>query len=329
MIDSGSWDQFLKNKKGNNFLQSWFWGNFQQELGKKVWRLRVGENETLAQVQIIEETLPFRFRYLYLPFGPIFKNDLSLQEKQEVEKRLLKKLRQLGRRRKAVFLRIEPWEPFHFTLLSSQAPSKRVQPQQTLILDLRPPLEKILKKFSVRSRYNIRLAQRKELKLIRCHQISSQNQKYFSEFKRLIQSTSQRKHFHSYPSPYYQKLLTKSLSEGWGELFLAQYQGKIIGAYFVVFFHQQAVCLHGAVDYHYRSIKVSHFLQWEQIKAAKQKECVAYDFWGIDKKLWPGVTFFKKSFGGKTIQYPPSLEISFKTLWYSAYRIYQKLKRKC
>ena len=326
MIEQKSWDDFLEQTQEGNFLQRWFWGELQQSLGKKIWRIRIGDSKILLQAQIIEEKLFSQLSYLYLPFGPVFQSHLSPSMRQEAERRFLKRIRDLGKERKSIFLRIEPREAFLLPSFSKNPPLKRIQPQKTRLLDLRPSLAEIQKGFSVRSRYNIRLAQRKGLKLIRCQQLNPANKKYLIKFNQLIQATSQRKHFHVHPQSYYQALLTKAISEGWGELFLAEYQEEIIGAYFLVTSHQWVTCLHGAVDYRYRFAKASHFLQWEQIKAAKEKGCLVYDFWGIDKKLWPGVSFFKESFGGQTIEYPRGSEIILRPGWYFLYKLYRKIR---
>ncbi len=324
MIKQSSWDNFL-SQAGGEFLQSWSWGEFQKSLGKKVWRVRVGQKSILIQAQIIEERLPFGRHCLYLPRGPVFSRNLSLAEKKEGEKLLWQKIKNLEEERNAIFLRIEPLTSLGFLPSLGRISSKRTQPSQTLILDLRLPLEKIFQKLSIRSRYNIRLARRKGVKLIQSNQ---ESEKYFSAFLRLIQATGARKKFRPHSSSYYQKLLKHSLREGWGRLFLAEYQGKIIGTYLSVFWQKQAIALHGAVDYRFRSTKVSHFLQWEQIKFAKDKGCLTYDFWGIDERRWPGVTFFKKSFGGEVKNYPQSWEIPFQHGWFSLYQTYRSIKRK-
>jgi lipid II:glycine glycyltransferase (peptidoglycan interpeptide bridge formation enzyme) len=50
-------------------------------------------------------------------------------------------------------------------------------------------------------------------------------------------------------------------------------------------------------------------LVWEAIKRAKKMGCRTFDFEGIDDprfpiRAWRGFSHFKKSFGGKEIDYP-------------------------
>lgn len=327
MINSSTWNQFLIHEKGS-FLQSWEWGEFQKSLGKKIWRLQFQNSELLGQVLVIKENLPLHLSFLYVPFGPTILTSLSLRKRKEVLQFLFDQMRRIGEKERLAFVRIEPLTILDWGFAQVKKSLKRHQPQQSLILNLQGSLEEIFKNFSVRSRYNIRLAKRKNLKILRLTDQTSTESPYFSSFAELITKTAQRKNFHAYPKKYYLKLLSQSLSQKWGELFLAEYQKKIIGGYLVIFFNQQATCLHGAVDYRYRALKPSHLLQWEQIKAAKDKGYTSYDFWGIDEKQWPGVTFFKKSFGGETIIYPPSLEIPFNRPLYAFYSQYQKLRKR-
>ena len=327
MTDQSKWNQFLIQEKGS-FLQSWEWGTFQENLGKKTWRFQIGREKTLGQALVIKENLPFHLSFLYVPFGPTLAVSLSPSERREVWQALLRKIQAVGKKEKAFAIKIEPFKPFGFELPEAKKSLKRIQPQKTLVLNLQKPLEVLFKNFSVRSRYNIRLAQRKGVKIIHLADNLPQNDNYFSKFTDFVTQTAQRKSFHAYPKAYYKKLLKQSLSEKWGELFLAEYQKKIIGGYLIIFFAQQAACLHGAVGYQYRALKASHLLQWEQIKAAKKRGARIYDFWGVDEKLWPGVTFFKKSFGGTTLTYPSGLDIPLSRFIFSTYSWYQKLKKR-
>jgi lipid II:glycine glycyltransferase (peptidoglycan interpeptide bridge formation enzyme) len=67
-------------------------------------------------------------------------------------------------------------------------------------------------------------------------------------------------------------------------------------------------------------------LQWRQIQEAKRKGCRDYDFWGIDEKRWPGLTYFKKNFKGKESEYPKGKDLIFKGGWYFIYNFLRKFK---
>ena len=72
----------------------------------------------------------------------------------------------------------------------------------------------------------------------------------------------------------------------------------------------------------------TYILHWEIIKYAKENGFNEYDFWGIDEKKWPGVTRFKKGFGGREVEYAGSYDYVFQPFWYKLYNLYRKLKTK-
>ena len=69
MISGIEWNKFIIENKGS-FLQSWEWGEFQESLGRKVWRL--GDCENWAAL-VVRHDLPFGKNYLYCPGGPVIK----------------------------------------------------------------------------------------------------------------------------------------------------------------------------------------------------------------------------------------------------------------
>ncbi|MCD6232808.1 peptidoglycan bridge formation glycyltransferase FemA/FemB family protein [bacterium] len=321
--ESENWDDFLVSNNGS-FLQSFEWGEFQASQNKKVWRLGVSENNlTLAEAQIIEEKFPFWFKNcLYIPFGPAFKNNLSLDQRKEILGLILKEIRKIAQNEKSLFLKIEP--KFNLSFLKNYPhcffSQKRMQPAKTLVLDLSEPVEKIFRNFNPTLRYDIRRSLREGVK------VSFQN-KYHSDFYRLIQKTAQRGKFRPFKEEYYKSLFNFPSKDFKVKMSLARFKGKIIAGYIIVFFAEEAVCLHGGSDRSYKKLQAPSLLQWEQIKLAKKEGYKIYDFWGIDRKKMKGVTFFKKSFNGKIINYSPSVDFAYRPFCYQAYRVLRRIKK--
>jgi len=313
-----SWNDFLIENNGS-FVQSFGWGEFQEYFQKNVLRLeaRSRSNNVLAQAQIIQKVFPLRIKsYFYIPFGPVFRNGISLEEKEKAFGLMLNKIKDISRTEKAFFLRIEPIFPLpkNFNFCVS---GKRVQPQKTLILDLEKSEEEIFKSFTYRVRYNINLSRRKGVEIIRCRMPDIKRHAEFMEgFYQLMRKTGERDKFKFYSKEHYKKILEFLDSD----LFLAVSEGKIIAGNIMVYFGKMATCLHGASDYKYRKIKAPQLLQWEQMRAAKKRGCLKYDFWGIDERKWPGLTFFKKSFGGEELRYPQGKDFVFQPGWYKIYK---------
>jgi lipid II:glycine glycyltransferase (peptidoglycan interpeptide bridge formation enzyme) len=176
-----------------------------------------------------------------------------------------------------------------------------------------------------KARYNIKVAEKHGVRA----RISNQPEKDFEEFWRLMQLTAKRDKIKSHPKDYYFKQLSFFGGDKNGvtemKLFLAEWRNKIIAANIVVFFGGRATYLHGASDYEKRHLMAPYLLQWEQIKEAKKHGCAKYDFWGIDEKKWPGVTRFKKGFGGEEVEYLGAWDYVFQPTWYKVYRLARKL----
>jgi lipid II:glycine glycyltransferase (peptidoglycan interpeptide bridge formation enzyme) len=285
----------------NSFLQSKNWMDFQKSLGRKIFQIN--------GINIIRHNLPFKKSYLYSPrCGGSFLSGDSL-----------KQIREIARQENSIFLRIEPINEVDTIDLKQLGfrKSHNIQPIRTLILDITKSEQELLDQMHYKTRYNIKLAE-KRVKV----QISNSKSQTFEEFWRLMEQTVKRDKFRPHPKNYYQKMLEIPGVE----LFIAEYNGKIIAANIVVFYAPrpssgQAIYLHGASDYEYRNLMAPHLLQWEQIKEAKKRGCLEYDFWGIDEKKWPGITRFKKSFAGREVEYPRAYDLIFQPIWYKVYKI--------
>lgn len=283
-----------------SFLQSDNWFNFQKSLGRKAWRV--------GSILIIKHNLPFKKSYLYSPHL----DASSLEES-------LKKIKEIAQEENSIFFKVEPnRETKEIGKLKKLGFKKgqTSQPDKTLMLDVSGSEEETLKKMHHKTRYNIKLAEKKGV-IIK----QSDGKKGLEEFWQILQQTTQRDGFSSHPKEYYRKLLEVSGVK----LFLAIFKDKVIAANIVVFYNKQAIYLHGASDHSYRNLMAPYLLQWEQIKEAKRQKCSEYDFWGIDEKKWPGVTRFKKGFNGKEVFYSGAYDLVFQKVWYWAYRMARKI----
>jgi len=311
------WNKFLMVNRGS-FLQSWEWGMFQNSLSKKVWRFCIEkEGKILGETQIIKETFPFNLKsFLYIPYGPCFKEDLFVKARKRILNLILKESTRIAKEENSIFFKIEPISPWPKDFLGARG-LKRIQPKKTLFLDLKKSEEEIFQNFHPKTRYNIRLSQRKGVKIIIATSKEQQaTSKYFDNFYKLIQRTAKRDKFSPYEKEYYKNMF-KNLSSA---LFLAEYRNKIIAANLLVFFGERATYLHGGADYKYRKVMAPHLLQWAQIQESKKKGYKEYDFWGINAKIWSGLTRFKKSFRGDEFEYPYGKDFIFQNLWYKFYR---------
>ncbi len=317
--NKAEWDSWFKKHAQNEFLQSWDWGEFQASTGKPAIRLQaVDGGEVQWQGQCLEHKLGLGVKYVYLP--RIVEHGTWNMEQ------LLFWLK----KHDFSFARFEPLEKLQDTSHKIQVTRNR-QPQTTLILDLSQSEETLLANMHSKTRYNISLAERKEVKV--------KNEKDANVFWTLNQATTKRDKFKSHGKEYYAKMLQYDFTHQ----LTAYYNNISIATILLVVFGDTCVYLHGASSNEERNLMSPYLLQWRGIQLAKQLGCKYYDFWGIAPApkagepsscfhnlcwgvghKWTGVTRFKAGFGGTVREYPEAVDVALNK---GKYRVYLTFKR--
>jgi lipid II:glycine glycyltransferase (peptidoglycan interpeptide bridge formation enzyme) len=328
------WHKFLEKNSGCSgveFLLSPSWLEGVKKEGQEVLSLFVVRDldysqkdiqveDVLSCIVLIKKPLKNGFFYWYGPRGPLLSRSLESSRQQEVAKFLIRAISRLNS--KAIFLRFEPavrgknfWQEvfsqlfrFSFWRVKKAIP---IQPKQTVVLDLKKSEEDLLTSMHQKTRYNIRLASKKGVK------IEEGSMADFSDFWQLMAKTAQRDGFRIHAQEHYKNLL--ALDNNFIKLFFATYKNKRIATALVSFYGHKVTYLHGASSNEYRNLMAPHLLQWEIIRRAKEKGCNLYDFYGIDEKKWPGVTRFKLGFSLEKRSYVGTYDIVFH---FSMYRLY-------
>jgi len=249
------------------------------------------------------------------------KSDLAEQTKIDITKFLLRALRRLDAR--ALFIKLEPanqtadfWsETFLRPSLFGVYKIRRVadvQPRQTIVLDLKKSMADILAAMHPKTRYNIRLAEKKGLKVV----LGKEGD--LPDFWRLMTATSGRDGFRLHDQKHYEYLLQ---AKNFIYLFFAEYKGQKIATALMSIFEGQATYLHGGSDYEKRHLMAPYLLQLEMIKKAQAEHAKIYDFYGISEEKWPGVTRFKQGFQGETRSYAGTFDVIFRPAMYNVYRL--------
>lgn len=320
-------DKFVSSCEYSQFLQSSSWGDFQKELGNKVWYIGLEENgEILSTALIVEKKMFMDLTYLYSPRGPIVSK--YAKNSDECLKLIFKGVRDICVCRKnkgAVFFKFEP-EYLNTKSFERIKKVKDFQPSKTQIIDLSWPEEKLLSQMHQKTRYNIRLAEKKGVEVFQ----AVDYREYFEDFWTLMSDTSGRDKFLSHSKEYYENILkTKA---GGACLWLAKHGNDILAANIVMSIGDTVTYTHGASSNVHKNFMAPHLLQWRQIKWAKTKGYKYYDFWGISKTdskndKWAGFTRFKKGFGGFEKEYDGTYDLIFKSKYYKIYNILKRLKK--
>lgn len=327
--EQNTWNKSVLKNKGS-FLQSWEWGEFQKSLGRKTWRFTIPNEDAETASEIfpvlcIQYLFPLKKSYLYCP-------RLTLNQAGDWQK-LMSSLTSVTQEEYPLFLKIDP-EIVHETLednffetLGFQKSRKQVQPKSTILVGLEYDEETLLRRMKPKTRYNIKLAQRKDLRILHCES-REDKEKYFEDFYQLIRETAERNKFHVHSKYYYHAQL---MTIPFARLFLAMYQGKAVASAIIIFFGQRATYLHGASSGEYKNLMAPYRMHWEIMRYAKNHGCIQYDFWGIsssEKDTWGGITRFKKGFGGQELHYIGAYDYVFRRVWYMAYTYFRRVMKK-
>src|SRR5512137_2054187 len=156
-ISLADWKAFLSRHPRAHLLQSTEWGELKSSFGWEAVRVTSGN----TGAQILFRSLPLGFSFAYLPKGPVTNSAPGPGFWAAVDRAC--------RLRRAVFLKVEPdgWEgedrPSVFNGPPFMLSPHNIQPHSTLVIDLEGSEEDVFNRMKPKTRYNIRLAGRKEV----------------------------------------------------------------------------------------------------------------------------------------------------------------------
>lgn len=295
-VSEDQWRLFMASHPEAHLLQSGEWGRLKSHFGWQAETLIKGE----VGAQVLFRRLPLNFSFGYIPKGPVGGDLTSLVDELDL----------ICQKKKAIFLMVEPdvWRENSTKPEDLPAGFRRstraIQPARTILVDIGGKEDEILSRMKQKTRYNIRLAQKKGVVVKETHDIE--------EFYRLMTETGERDQFGVHSQAYYQEAYT--LFRATGEcVILTAYVGELPVAAVMVFSRgARAWYFYGASAAEYRSWMPAYLVQWEAILWAKRRGCVVYDLWGVPDEeenhletnfaarsdgLW-GVYRFKRGFGG-------------------------------
>jgi peptidoglycan pentaglycine glycine transferase (the first glycine) len=305
------WNHFLSRHPGAHLLQTGEWGELKSAFGWKPVRIVSRD----SGVQILFRRLPLGFTIGYLP-------------KANVASSLWNEIDSVCKQNRAIFLKLEPdqWEG-GTPITNYQLPISphNIQPPRTLIIDIRGSDEEILARMKQKTRYNIRLAEKKGVTIRVWDDLDS--------FHKMMLVTGGRDGFGVHSLEYYKRAYELLHPTGMCELLVAEYEGKPLAALFVARNANRAYYLYGASTDEERNRMPTYLLQWEAMKWAKARGCEEYDLWGVPDEdeatlesnfetrrdgLW-GVYRFKRGFGGELKRAAQAMDRVYNPLLYWAY----------
>src|SRR5687768_2491331 len=316
IISLTDWNQFLASHPNTHLLQTGEWGELKSAFGWKPVRIITGN----VGVQILFRNLPLGFTVGYIPKSAIINKPFSEPLWGEIDSAC--------RAHRAIFLKLEPdsWEGSFILQPSSFILSKHnIQPPRTIIINIKKSEEEILASMKQKTRYNIRLAEKKGVIVHAWSDIES--------FHKMMLVTGVRDGFGVHSFEYYKRAYKLLHPKQMGEILVAEYEGRPLAALFVARNGKRAYYLYGASTDEERNRMPAYLLQWEAMKWARARGCEEYDLWGVPDEdeatleanfetwhdgLW-GVYRFKRGFGGELKRAAQAMDRVYNPLLYWLY----------
>jgi peptidoglycan pentaglycine glycine transferase (the first glycine) len=322
IVSLSDWNQFLSSHLNAHLLQTGEWGELKSAFGWKPVRVVNGE----VGAQILFRRLPLGFTVGYIPKAA------TNSQQSAFDQELWREIDSVCKQNRAIFLKLEPdlWQNAELdqvpiTNSKLRISSHNIQPPRTIVVDIKDAEEQILGRMKQKTRYNIRLAEKKGVTVRAWDDIES--------FHKMMLITGGRDGFGVHSHEYYQRAYDLLHPKQMGELLLAEFEGKSLAALFVARNGNRAYYLYGASTDEERNRMPAYLLQWEAMKWAKARGCEEYDLWGVPDEeeaaleanfetrhdgLW-GVYRFKRGFGGELKRAVQAVDRVYNPLLYWAY----------
>lgn len=345
------WNTLIAGFPKPHILQTYQWGEVKKGFGWQPHFLELPGNDSDAHdaaAMVLVRQIKFwglavPFTIAYVPKGPLFQ---SLDFENSVPY-VLKSLIDFARSQNSIFVKIDPdiligeGENESDTNESGTAfinrlrqdgwtfSASQIQFRNTVLIDLTDDEELLLARMKQKTRYNIRLAERKGV-VVRIGGLTDIDLLYD-----MYRETASRDGFIIREKAYYSKVwqtyfrasdtpFPDSGNEPFAVPYIASFDGEPIAAIIVFYFAGRAWYLYGMSLNKHRNKMPNYLLQWKAMCHARQLGVKEYDLWGApdnfneDDPMW-GVYRFKTGFGGKTIRTIGAWDYPVMPIWYRFY----------
>lgn len=309
------------DQKVTHVIQSWQWGEFRKSLGIPLLRYGIFEgNKLTTAFQITFHQIPFMNKFVgYLPKGP-FPDSLLAQA-----------LKQISAQQNCVFIKIEPnvevgtpgkVDP-HF-----KASLKPMFSKHNFVLDLSEAEEELLKNMHSKTRYNIRLAEKKGVKVeIR------EDDAALNAYIKLYFETTKRQGFFGHNENYHRKVWESFIKTGQVKIAIAAFNKIPLTTWMLFIFKDTIYYAYGGSSNLHRDVMASNLVAWGTIKLGKRLNLKYFDMWGAlgpdadPKDPWFGFHRFKQGYGGRLVEYLGSFDLVVNAPLYYAFNSVDKFTK--
>ncbi len=300
-------------------MQLYEWGEARKKMGVDVFRMGEYDGDKLVNVyQLTRHPIPFTNKCVgYVPRS-VFPSKEMLVHMQEINKK--------GR---LAFIKFEPnvKADSRVKVSSLLKPSPyTLFPKWTMTLDLTPSEETLLAKMKPKTRYNIRLAQKRGITVR-----EMTNNKGFEIFIKLYFETTKRQKYFGHNEKYH-RFIFESLKNKNASILVAFYKDAPLAAYELLYHKDTLYYPYGGSSEELKNLMAPNLIMWEAIRFGKQKGLKKFDMWGSlpptynEKDIWSGFTRFKEGYGAQFTELIGTYDLVFSPLLYNAFNTAQSLR---
>lgn len=311
------YENFVSAHSKGHFMQSSHWAKVKDNWKWEGIIVRNEEGDICGALSVLIRKVPvFPVTIMYAPRGPV----CDTADKKTFHE-LINGARELAKKYRSYVLKMDPdvsctnsafvemakGEGFRVHL--EEKNFNAIQPRFVFRLYLQGRgEEEIMASFHSKTRYNIRVAQKKGVEVLRG------TKKDVDRFHEIMMETGLRDGFVIRSSAYFEKLM-EALGEH-ARLYMAYHEGKAVAGTLCIRYGDKVWYLYGASSNEARNVMPNYLLQWEMIKWAIESGCRIYDFRGISGDLREsnplyGLYRFKKGFNGELTEFVGEMDLEF------------------
>lgn len=304
------------NDKAHHPLQTWEWGEARKQLGTDV--VRIADSNNVFQMTI--HPIPYsKYKIGYLPRSVVPSSEVRAF------------MADYGRKNGLIFIKIEPYvrkseeaiDDSQLTLIRSP---HALFPDWTQMLDITPSEEVLLKAMKPKTRYNIKLAQKKEVVVK-----EESTDKGFEVFSKLYFDTTKRQQYFGH-TPRYHKTIWDHMKHGISHIVTAYFENDPLASYELFMFKDTLYYPYGGSSSLHRNLMGTNLLMWESILLGKRLGAQKFDMWGSlppgydEHDPWSGFTKFKEGYGCEFVEFVGSYDLVINQNLYNVYNTVHHLR---
>ena len=345
--DTGGATQMIKIITSNDIewnnhvshpMQSWEWGEVRKSEGKQVVRfaeyvIATSESDVAISsshhIQAVYQMTLHPIPHTGYSIGYIPKSSWPSDE-------FLEYIKKYAQTHKILFVKFEPEGIAKDNSLLISSPHPLFTPW-TQVVDLTPSEEELLKHMHTKTRYNVRLAEKKGVVVK-----EMSDDVGYAIFEKLYFDTCKRQKYRGHTPAYHRNIWKKlradavnpSSSKLEAHLMIAFFNDEPLAAFQVWHFKDTIYYTYGGSSESHRPLMAANLLMWEVMRLGKRLGAHALDMWGSlppdfdESDPWAGFTRFKQGYGTQFVQSPGSYDLTSNTPLYHVYNLVQSIRTK-